>query len=289
MPTLIQRISTLATIRPLYIAGLVAINVFLIACSANSQEAQDAQKPQILWESLADGLEETHFQLTSGGLLSSSAVAVRADTSRFSPRVIRAAEYEWKKASAQALCKAAGASVCINSNFFDEQGKPLGVVISRGIQHQKIHNGGGTLTGVFFATANGIGVAHRGTFSGEKVLEASQAGPRLISEGALVVGVKESYGATNLSLVCIDKTQRIILMRVSLAIFGGSFREIQSLLQRPELSCVEALNLDGGGSSQLYVSGGVQGHQGATREEFLPGRDEVPVVLGLFPRSKFAP
>jgi hypothetical protein len=33
----------------------------------------------------------------------------------------------------------------------------------------------------------------------------------------------------------------------------------------------------------------VQGHQGATREEFLPGRDEVPVVLGLFPRSKFAP
>ena len=289
MPTLIQRISTTFATRPFYIAGLVAVNVLLSSSPVNSQEAEEANKPQISWESLADGLEETHFQLTSGGLLSSSAVAVRADTMRFSPRVIRAAEYDWKKASAQALCKAAGASVCINSNFFDEQGKPLGVVISRGIQHQKIHNGGGTLTGVFFATANGIGITHRGTFSGEKVLEASQAGPRLISEGAPVVGVKESSAATNLSLICIDKMQRVTLMRVSLAMFGGSFREIQSLLQRPELGCVEALNLDGGGSSQLYVSGGVQGHQGATREEFLPGRDEVPVVLGLFPRSKFTP
>jgi hypothetical protein len=283
MPTLNQRISDIIGKTALYIAGLVALNICLYANPARSQEEQ---KPQISWETLAEGLEETHFQLTSGGILSSSAVAVRADMARFSPRVIRAAEYNWKKASAQALCKAAGASVCINSNFFDEQGKPLGIVISRGIQHQKIHNGGGTLTGIFFVTASGAGITHRGNFSAEKVLEAAQAGPRLISEGAPVVGVKESSSATNLSLVCIDKKQQVILMRVSLAMFGGSFSEIQSLLQRPELSCAEALNLDGGGSSQLYVSGGVQGHHGATREEFLPGRDEVPVVLGLFPRGK---
>jgi len=285
MPTLKRRISSEISTRFSYIAGLVAAVLFFNCGSANSQEAADNTQPIITWESLSDGLEETHFQLTSAGLLSSSAVAVRADTSRFSPRVIRASEYNWKKASAQALCKAAGASVCINSNFFDEQGKPLGVVISRGIQHQKIHNGGGTLTGVFFVTTNGIGITHRGAFSAEKVLEAAQAGPRLISEGAPVIGVKESSSPTNLSVVCIDNERRVILMRVSLAMFGGSFREIQALLQRPELSCIEALNLDGGGSSQLYVSGGVQGHQGATREEFLPGRDEVPVVLGLFPRG----
>jgi len=252
--------------------------------SAISQTSDLNQKspPPISWELLAEGLEASHFQVTSGGLLSSWAVAVRASPTRFAPRAVRATEHGRKRATAKELCQASGASVCINSNFFDEQGKPLGVVISRGIQHNKVHNGGGTLTGVFFVTSDTIGITHRTLFSAEKVIEASQAGPRLISEGAPVVGVKDSANSTNVSLVCIDKEQRVILMRVSLAMFGGSLRDLQSVLLRPELGCVEALNFDGGGSSQLYISGGIAGHEGATREEFLPGRDEVPVVLGLF-------
>jgi hypothetical protein len=52
---------------------------------------------------------------------------------------------------------------------------------------------------------------------------------------------------------------------------------------RPEIGCQEALNFDGGGSSQLFVSGNIPGHEGAVREEDFPGRDEVPVALGLFP------
>lgn len=247
-------------------------------------EPTSATSPVISWEPLADGLEASHFQMASSALLSSSAAAVRASFDRFVPRIIRAAEYGWKKATAQALCKASGASACINSNFFDEQGKPLGVVISRGIQHHKAHGGGGTLTGVFFVTSDSVGITHRSLFSAEKVIEAAQAGPRLISEGAPVVGVKDSSTATNISLVCIDRERRVILMRVSLAMFGGSLRELQSVLLRPELGCTDALNFDGGGSSQLYISGGIPGHEGATREEFLPGRDEVPVVLGLFSR-----
>ena len=284
MPTSQRRINHTLKLQGVAQA-LVALFCTLEMSLAEAQNNPKEQRPLFTWESLADGLETAHFQLTSGGLLSSSAVAVRADTGRIAPRVIRAAEYNWKKASAQALCKAAGASVCINSNFFDEQGKPLGVVISRGIQHQKVHNGGGTLTGIFFVTSDRISITHRGTFSAEKVLEATQAGPRLISESAPVVGVKDSASATNVSLVCVDNKQRVILMRVSLAMFGGSFHEIQALLQKPELACVEALNLDGGGSSQLYISGGSSKQDGTTREEFFPGRDEVPVVLGLFPRE----
>jgi exopolysaccharide biosynthesis protein len=250
--------------------------------SAQSNEPSPTPAPAIVWEQLAEALEVSHFQVSSTSLLASSAVAVRASNSHYSPRTIRASEYGWKKATAQMLCKASGAAACINSNFFDEQGKPLGVVISRGIQHQKVHNGGGTLTGVFFVTSETIGVVHRSLFSAEKVLEAAQAGPRLISEGAPVVGVKDSSSATNISLVCIDREKSVVLMRVSLAMFGASLRELQTVLLRPELGCVEALNFDGGGSSQLYISGGVSENEGVTREEFLPGRDEVPVVLGLF-------
>jgi exopolysaccharide biosynthesis protein len=199
-------------------------------------------------------------------------------------RVIRATEHGSKKASVKQMCRSSGASVCINSNFFDEQGKPLGVVISRGIQHQKVHQGGGTLTGVLFATADKIGVAHRSSFNAEKVIEATQAGPRLISEGAPVVGVKDSSNPTNLSIACIDRDSRLILLRVSLAMFSSSLKELQSVLLRPELGCWEALNFDGGGSSQMYISGQIPGHQGATREEDFPGRDDVPVAVGLFRR-----
>jgi hypothetical protein len=250
--------------------------------TALSQTPQTPSEPAVTWEHLAEGLEQTSFQLRSNALLSTSVVAVRATRTHFAPRVLRASEYGWKKASAKNLCKASGASVCINTNFFDEQGKPLGVVISRGIQHQRTHNGGGTLTGVLYSTPDTIGIIHRSSFNAERVIEATQAGPRLISEGVPVVGVKDSSNPTNLSLACIDREQRIILLRASLAIFGGSLREVQHLLLRPEFGCVEALNFDGGGSSQMYISAPISGHEGATREEDFPGRDEVPVALGLF-------
>jgi exopolysaccharide biosynthesis protein len=147
-----------------------------------------------------------------------------------------------------------------------------------------MHNGGGTLTGVLYATADSVGITHRGTFSAERVIEASQAGPRLISEGAPVVGIKGTSSPTNLSIACLDKRGAVILLRVSLAMFGSSMREIQDTLLHPNLGCIEALNFDGGGSSQMHISGGVAGHQGATREEDFPGRDEVPVAIGLFRR-----
>lgn len=262
----------------MWLASLVCF----VAQRASAQTPAAQSEPAITWEHLSEGLEQSHFQLRSSALLSSSVVAVRANLNRYAFRVIRAAEFGKKNASAKELCKVSGASVCINSNFFDEQGRPLGVVISRGIQHQKAHNGGGTLTGVIYATSDTVGISHRGTFSTEKIIEASQAGPRLISEGAPVVGIKDNSNPTNLSIACIDREQRIVLLRVSLAMFGGSLKDIQSLLLRPELGCYEALNFDGGGSSQMYISGDIPGHAGATREEEFPGRDEVPVAVGLF-------
>jgi exopolysaccharide biosynthesis protein len=256
------------------------------SCEASRSKENASAEPSaaIIWEMLTEGLEVSHFQIARSGLISSPAVALRADPKRFAPRTIRSADYGWKRATAQAICKASGAAACINTNFFDEQGKPLGLAISRGIQHQKMHNGGGTLTGVFFVTNEGrLGIAHRGEFSAAGVVEALQAGPRLISVGAPVVGVKEASSATNISLVCIDGVGRLILMRVTLGIFGGTLREVQGALLRPELGCVEALNFDGGGSSQLYFSAAIKGHPGGIREEWLPGRDEVPVFLGLVP------
>lgn len=259
-------------------AALLLVAVFGLRVALGAEP-----EPEIAWQPLSAGLEETHFQLSSGALLSPSVVAVRADLKHFKVQVVRAADFGWKRASVKELCKASSSSACINSNFFDEQGKPLGLVLSRGILHQKTHNGGGTLTGILYVTNERVGIAHRGSFKSEGVLEATQAGPRLISEGAPVVGLKNPSSGTNLSIACVDREQRVILIRVAFTMFGGSPSDIQRTLLRPELGCVEALNFDGGGSSQMYISGSIPGHVGATREEDFPGRDEVPVALALLP------
>jgi len=44
---------------------------------------------------------------------------------------------------------------------------------------------------------------------------------------------------------------------------------------RWQLDATDLLNLDGGGSAQLYVKSG-------TFEEWLPGTTEVPVGIGFF-------
>ncbi|HEX9786681.1 MAG TPA: phosphodiester glycosidase family protein, partial [Candidatus Binatia bacterium] len=62
------------------------------------------------------------------------------------------------------------------------------------------------------------------------------------------------------------------------ALIGGlSFAELQELFAQSkwQLDAVELLNLDGGGSAQLYVKSG-------KFEEWLPGTAEVPVAIGFF-------
>jgi uncharacterized protein YigE (DUF2233 family) len=237
----------------------------------------------LVWDKLGSGLEQTNFKINGESIISSSIAIVRSDMRSHRIATIRASEFGWKRATVQALCKASGAVACINANFFDEQGKPLGLVISRGIIHQKIHKGGGVLTGILFVSSKYIGVAHRDGFSTEGVVEAVQAGPRLVSKGAIVEGLKESSRSSNLSGICLDEQQRVSIFRITSGVFGGSLHQLQSVLTQPQIRCVEALNFDGGGSSSMYISGEIQGHAGAVREENFPGTDEVPVAIGLFP------
>jgi exopolysaccharide biosynthesis protein len=239
----------------------------------------DTQPAPVTWSEIKGGLDSARVTLHHGTVFSSSIVLVRAAHTRYAIRAIRASQFGWQRASVKALCKAAGAVACINSNFFDEQGRALGLVMSRGIIHSKIHQGGGTLTGILYSTDKGVGIAHRSSFSFNGVVEAVQAGPRLIANGAAVEGLKESSPSSNLSGVCLDAQSRILLFRVTSGVFGGSLHSLQKTLLLPGIGCTEALNFDGGGSSQLFVSGE------ATRpdaEESLTGEDDVPVALGLF-------
>jgi len=65
------------------------------------------------------------------------------------------------------------------------------------------------------------------------------------------------------------------------AVLGGlSFVELQELFSNPkwQLDTPELLNLDGGGSAQLYFRLG-------RLEESVPGTSEVPVAIGFFAKA----
>lgn len=238
----------------------------------------------ITWEKLSTDLERTKFSFNVGALFTSSIILTRSTMTEFHLRTIRASEFGWKRASVKALCKAAGASVCINANFFDEQGKALGLVISRGIIHQRMHRGGGVLTGVLLSTSKQVRITARDTFTPAQAVEAVQSGPRLVSDGEPVRGLHDASLSSNLSGACLDREQRLLLYRVTSGVFGCTIRQLQNVLMNPLLGCVEAINLDGGGSSQLYIAGN-ETADGGPQEEFLPGEDDVPVAIGLFPHS----
>jgi exopolysaccharide biosynthesis protein len=236
----------------------------------------------VLWQRLDSGIERAAFSFQSGSFFSSSIVLLRANLKEYRLKVVRASEFTWKRASVRALCLASGAQACINANFFDEQGKTLGLVISRGIVHQKIHKGGSTLTGILKSSGSEIGIVHREQFSPNGVLEAIQAGPRLVASGKAVTGLKDSYRSHHLSGVCVDGAERVIIYRVTSGLIGPSVQQLQDILQQPTIDCVDALNLDGGGSSHLFLTNAAPALGEAAQEENIPGTDDVPVAIGLF-------
>jgi len=264
-------------LRSVGIAALLTLCITLTT-GVETGFAQSGDTPS--WRAIAPDLETT---VVSTGPFSADLVLVRTQLKRYRIEVIQASVFGSPRGSVNRLTESAGAILGINANFFDEIGRPLGLVVSRGKGIQRLHGGGKTLTGVFAIDSNGPRIDSRISYSPTGVREAIQAGPRLIANGAAVHGLKSSGAAARRAGVCIDNAQRVIFFVVSSGFLGLTFDELQRILIRPGIDCRDALNLDGGGSAQLRVNPGIVQGGLKTAEIFIPGADEVPVILGLFP------
>jgi uncharacterized protein YigE (DUF2233 family) len=81
-------------------------------------------------------------------------------------------------------------------------------------------------------------------------------------------------------MVGIDKVGRVIVAVTDAVLGGLSFAELQELFTTPklQLDAPDLLNLDGGGSAQLYLKAG-------KFEEWVVGTTEVPVAIGFFAKA----
>ena len=255
--------------------GLYLFFAFFFLAHLHQNASADpsvASSEPCTWNTITPDLEASETSLSYGLLSSAKIYLYRSTLSRFDFQIIRAQKFGLKTASVKTLCQLARATVCINASFFDEQYKPLGLLIEKGSIIQKIQKGGGVLTGVLQRSRDAVSIIHRDSFSPKNIVEALQAGPRVVSGGIPITGLSEADLSGRRSGVCIDSQKRLLLYGITAPLFGVSMKAVQKRLLEDDIHCVDALNLDGGSSTQLY---------GQPFE--ITGEDEVPVALGLFP------
>jgi len=247
-----------------YLAKLLsraaAAPLFLLTIIPNQSQAQ--------FITLKPGFESSELKLQSG-LFSSELAAIRLD-----PKLWKIKVYLSKSSkTALEVCKETESAAAINANFFGTDLKPLGLIISNSTLLHPLQLGGKTLTGVFLLVGDEIKIVHRDSFQNSKeISQAIQAGPRLIADGQIISLPEDA--PTRRSAIAIDSKGRVLLFASKDRFPGLSLKDLQKLLMRPELQIKDALNLDGGGSSQLYASQLKLGKQ-----IDLSGGDQVPVFL----------
>jgi Phosphodiester glycosidase len=205
---------------------------------------------------------------------------LRLDSQYIVPRVLYAGEFQLKSASAKTFTEKAGAIAAINANYFDEKGRPLAYLktiekeINRAVSKHRLY------TGVFGLGDAGPFVMHRDDFQPAQASQALQSGPLLVHRSAAVDGMDGLTRSARRSVVGLNKNNRILIAVTDALIGGLSFSELQELFSQSkwQLDAVELLNLDGGGSAQLYLKSG-------KFEEWLPGTSEVPVAIGFFNKA----
>lgn len=235
-------------------------------------------------ESACNKLEDSDLETcsleASTGVFSAENFAIRAPLSKFRLGIVRAQDIGESRSTVRAMALSSKASACINANFFDNRGMPLGLVVTGGRTYQKAHKSGRVLTGILAITRQGPEIMHRDLYTEKDTLEGTQAGPRLLEKGVITSGLKQGSAYSRRSAICLDASNNIIFVTSGAGLRGTQLNDLADILKTPPLNCVDALNLDGGGSAQLFVS---------TPEEadniYIQGSDEVPVALCLFKKG----
>lgn len=198
------------------------------------------------WQNLAPGIE---YQDLEGGILTpwSHIYAFRIDLSKNKMALITAKRLGMKNASADQFAQYSHALISINGGFFDHQFKPLGLRVNNG----KIENPLKQISwwGVFYIKNNKPYISNAQHFFYDKQINfAIQSGPRLLVKGK-TPSLKQ--GVADRSALGITADRKVIILVSTNAAMTTD--ELAHLLKAPPLRCTDAINLDGGSSSQLYA------------------------------------
>lgn len=248
------------------------LGMVLLLLGAGSSRAQEG------WVSLVPGLEYrvVAWELPETGFGADLQV-LRADPEVVRLKVLDARDFGGARLTVREFANRTGALAVINGGYFDTAERPVGLVMREGEVTSGLRRRD---WGVFLIDDVRARIVHTRRYQRRKTItQALQVGPPLVVRGRETT-LKQTF--TRRSAVGIDRAGRILLV---LAMTTGpeatmTLAELGAILRMPEaeggLACLDALALDGGGSSQLLVNAG-----GAS---FFEVSGEWPVVtaIGVF-------
>lgn len=198
------------------------------------------------WQELSSGIE---YQDLAGGILApwSHLYAFRIDLEKNKLELVSARSLALKNASADQFGEHSQALLSINGGFFDHQFNPLGLRIN----NKKLENPIKRISwwGIFYIKNNKAHISSLNRFKHDDGIEfAMQSGPRLLIKRK-IPSLKP--GDADRSALGITADGKVIILVSTNATM--STNKLAHLLKKSPLSCTDAINLDGGSSSQLYA------------------------------------
>jgi uncharacterized protein YigE (DUF2233 family) len=219
------------------------LNLFLLALSllftSNSYSSEG-------WHKLTSGIE---YQDLEGGILTpwSHIHVFRIDLNKNQLALVTAKKLALKNASADQFAVHSKALLSINGGFFDHEFKPLGLRIN----NRKLENPIKNISwwGIFYIKNKIPHISNIRHFNHDNEIDfAVQSGPRLLIQGKIPSLKPGIADRSALGITADGKV--IILVSTSSAM---TTHELATMLKAPPLSCTDAINLDGGSSSQLFA------------------------------------
>ena len=233
-----------------------AVVIILIALGAWRLRAKTAVAP---WQAIAPGSAKTtarwqtiapevEMRTFSASTSSAFSGAVEITALRTTPEHLKILQGETRNAD---QWREDGKFLAVmNGGFFDKNGKTLGLRVCDNKKTNSLHDAN---WGVFFIRKGKAGVLHTRDFKKKydsyvNITQAVQCGPRLVVNGKTTDLKPQVARRTGIG---IQRDGRIII-----AVSDGSltFAEWANIWAKSaDLNCRDALNLDGGGSTQISI------------------------------------
>ena len=211
--------------------------VFLFSSSGRAVSA---------WKTLAPGVD---YQDMANTLLTpwSHIHVFRIHLNQNELDLVSAKDLKKTHATVEQFSDTKNAQIAINGGFFDEQFHPLGLRINRHATSNELKQI--SWWGIFQIRNNHPSIVRYSQFRHDNnVRFAIQSGPRLLIHNKIPT---LKPGHAERTALGITKTGEVILLvtdRTPMTTTG-----LAKLMRRSPLNCIDALNLDGGSSSQLFA------------------------------------
>lgn len=161
--------------------------------------------------------------------------------------------------SSEEVARRRGALLAINAGFFTPEGAPLGLVVSSGKTSGAWNSASSLGSGIYREPQGGLPSisrrSSRSAVSGSR--ELIQAGPLLLENSSPVRGLDGEKSALR-SLILTDGGTRWWIGKTSSCTLAALGRAIDNSSPAP-WKISDALNLDGGRSTDLFISSSVPG------------------------------